>query len=97
MTTTPVVPDDMKELSKAITTLIAPSRFRGVAVILDPKTDVLTWTQANINPGVAVDLISSARQDMVTRILTRTEAEKEAFRKWEQARRNSQSGDPIVN
>lgn len=94
---TPNIPEDMAELSQAIATLISKSRFRGTAVILDPKSDVLTWTQANINSGAAIDLISTARQDMINRLLTRTEAEKEAFRQWEQAQRNSQSGDPIVN
>lgn len=93
----PNIPDDMAELSKAITVLIAASRFRGVAVILDTNNDVLTWTHSNINSGAAVDLIGAARQDIINRLLTKTEEEKEAFRQWGQAQRNSQSGDPIVN
>lgn len=91
------IPEDMAELSKAITMLIAASRFRGVAVILDPKTDVLTWTQANINSGAAVDLIGVARQDIINRLLTKTEEEKEAFRKWLAAQSNSLPDDKTVN
>lgn len=91
------IPEDMAELSKAITMLIAASRFRGVAVILDPKTDVLTWTQANINSGAAVDLIGVARQDIINRLLTKTEEEKEAFRQWQAAQRNSPQKDPMVD
>lgn len=94
---TPQIPDDMAELIKAITVLIAASRFRGVVVILDPKNNALTWAHSNINPGAAIDLISAARQDIINRLLTKTEAEKEAFRQWQAAQSDYRLDDKTVN